>query len=72
MKTLKLLGAALAMAMSLTAEAAKTAKAVLTDSGTTLKFVYDEADYGTKGADWFSVAEAEALDPSFSPEWSSC
>ena len=73
MKTLKILGAALAaVTMTFTAQAEKTAKAVLTDSGATLKFVYDEADYGTKGTDWFSVAEAEALDPSFSPEWGSC
>ena len=40
-----------------------TAKAVLENDGRTLRFVYDEADYGTKGTNWFSVAEAEAIDP---------
>ena len=64
MKTLKLLGAALAVVtMTFTAEAAKTAKAVVADSGATLKFVYDETNYGTKDTDWFSVAEAEAINP---------
>lgn len=65
MKTLKLLGAALAaVTMTFTAQAAKTAKAVVQDGGTTLKFVYDDNDYGTKGTDWYSVAEAEAIDSS--------
>ena len=69
MKTLKLLGAALAaVTMTFTAQAEKTAKAVLADSGATLKFVYDEADYGTKGTDWFSVAEAEAINPTSEEE----
>ena len=40
-----------------------TAKAVLGNGGKTLRFVYDEADYGAKGTNWFSVAEAEAIDP---------
>ena len=41
MKMLKMLcAAAAAVMMTLSAQAAKTAKAVLTDSGTTLKFVY--------------------------------
>ena len=70
MKHIRLMmSAALAMAMSFTAEAAKTAKAVVTDGGATLKFVYDEADYGTKGTDWFSVAEAEAISPDGTPPW---
>ena len=43
--------------------AVPTAKAVLENDGRTLRFVYDEADYGTKGTNWFSVAEAEAIDP---------
>ena len=70
MKTLKLLcAAAAAVTMTFTAEAAKTAKAVVADSGATLKFVYDETNYGTKGTDWFSVAEAEAQDPGSTPPW---
>ena len=70
MKTLKILCAALAaVTMTFTAQAEKTAKAVLADSGATLKFVCDEADYGTKDADWFSVAEAEAISPDGTPPW---
>ena len=70
MKMLKLLVAAVAaVAMTFAANAAKTAKAVLTDEGKTLKFVYDTADYGTKGTHWFSVAEAEALEPGYNPPW---
>lgn len=38
-----------------------TAKAVVENDGKTLRFVYDTADYGTKGTGWFSVAEAEAI-----------
>ena len=61
MKALKLLCAALAaVTMTFTAQAAKTAKAVVREGGATLKFVYDETNYGTKGTDWFSVADAEA------------
>ena len=57
MKILKILCAALAaVTMTFTAQAEKTAKAVLADSGTTLKFVYDEEDYGAKDVNWFSVA----------------
>ena len=64
MKTLKLLGAALAaVTMTFTAQAEKTAKAVLENDGKTLRFVYDEMNYGTRGTHWFSVAEAEAIDP---------
>lgn len=70
MKAMKLLFAATAaLTMAFTAQAEKTAKAVLADGGATLRFVYDEADYGTKDRDWFSVAEAEALDPSLSVPW---
>ena len=55
MKTLKMLGAALAaVTMAFTAQAAKTAKAVITDGGKTLKFVYDDVPpSGMKGTDWF-------------------
>ena len=37
----------------------KTAKAVLENDRQTLRFVYDETDHGVKGAEWFSVLEAE-------------
>ena len=39
--------------------------------GKTLRFVYDDADYGTKGSDWFSVAEAEATASRSTPSPSS-
>ena len=67
MKTLKILCAALAaVTMTFAAQAEKTAKAVVEGAGDnkTLKFVYDDNDYGTKGTDWYSVAEAEAIDSS--------
>ena len=66
MKTLKLLGAAFAaVTMTFTAQAAKErhAKAVVEDDGKTLRFVYDWESHGTKDVDWFSVAEAEAINP---------
>ena len=64
MKMLKMLfAAAAAVMMTLSAQAANTAKAVLDDGGKTLRFVYDNLDYGPKGTNWFSVAEAEAIDP---------
>ena len=70
MKMLKMLFAAFAaVTMTLTAQAAKTAKAVVDDGGKTLRFVYDETDYGTKDADWFSVAEAEEISPYSVPPW---
>ena len=70
MKTLKLICAAAAAVMiTFTARAAKTAKAVLEDYERTLRFVYDETNYGTKDRDWFSVAEAEAGDDA---PWYSC
>ena len=44
---------------------APAAKAVVEGGGKTLRFVYDGTNYGTKGTDWFSVAEAEAIDPCY-------
>ena len=68
MKLLKaLVMAVAAVAMTFTAQAEKTAKVVLEDNGKTLRFVYDETNYGTKGTDWFSVAEAEAINPNYEP-----
>ena len=69
----KLMVAATVAVMSFAAMAEKTAKAVVQDSDTTLKFVYDEEDYGAKDVNWFSVAEAEAIDPAsgFVP-WAGC
>ena len=64
MKTLKLLGAVLAaVTMTFTAQAAKTAKAVVEDGGATLRFVYDNLDYGEKGTKWFSVGEEWLTEP---------
>ena len=50
-----------------------TAKVVVEDGGATLRFVFDTVNYGTKGTDWFSVADAEAIDPvsGFMP-WAGC
>ena len=73
MRVMKMLfAAAAAVMMTLSAQAAKTAKAVLDDGGKTLRFVYDDLryhDYGTKGTDWFSVDEAVALSPGRSMPW---
>jgi len=43
------------------------ARAVVRDNGKTLLFVYNTVFYGVKGKDWFSVAEAEAIDPYDNP-----
>ena len=59
-----------AVLMSFTAQAEKTAKAWCTADVKTLTFVYDDrADYGIKGTDWFSVSEAEELDPNDDMPW---
>ena len=39
------------------------AKVILSNDGKTMRFVYDGKNYGIKDTDWFSVAEAEAIDP---------
>ena len=49
-----------------------SAKVVLENSGQTLRFVYDDTSYGTKGTDWFSVAEAEAHSSYDQPPWYIC
>lgn len=47
------------------------ARAVVENNRQRIRFVYDRRDYGTKGTDWFSVAEAEAQEPTAAPPWSS-
>jgi len=61
-KLKKLFAAAAAVVLSFGAFAEMTAKVVVQDGGKTLRFVYDETDYGKKGTDWYSVAEGEVDD----------
>ena len=74
MKTLKLVCVAGAtMMMASAVWATPTAKVLVTDSGATLRFVYDEAEpSGMKGKDWFAVADAEAQDSHHEPQWYAC
>ena len=64
-----LLAACAAALVSFSVFAEKTAKAVYKDNRQTLRFVYDESNYGTKGTDWFSVADAEAQSHTAFPPW---
>ena len=61
-----LFAVAAAVMMTFAVQAEKTAKVVLTDGDHTLKFVYDEMDYGAQNTHWFSVADAEKIDPFWS------
>ena len=45
---------------------------MVADAGATLRFVYDDVDYGTKGTDWFSVAEAEKMGLYDKAPWYGC
>lgn len=73
MKLPEALVVASAAMMTFAAMAEKTAKVVVEDGDNALRFVYDEVDYDTLGMDWFSVAEAEAINPDYDDvPWYEC
>ena len=53
-KLLALFAAAIGIAAGAYAD---TAKAVLLDSGETMRLVYDNANYGSQNSDWFAVSD---------------
>ena len=48
---------AAAIAVATGAYGANTAKAVVLDGGKTMRFVYDDKNYGSQNTDWFSTGE---------------
>lgn len=48
---------AAAIAVATGAYAAKTPKAVVLDGGKTMRFVYDDKNYGSQNTDWFSTGD---------------